>query len=492
MKRQLNLPDKNYFLFLLPVFFVWHGYTENAVVVPAADALVLLLQYLVATALLWLLFFTAFRSWRRSALFCFALLCYQFFFGPVHDFLKSVFGDSLPTKYAFILPLSLIAFVILFIYLRRKKLSFARFARYANLLLVVLILVDLVNFVRHLPAAPEMQRPKGFSDCDSCKRPDIYLIVADEYAGHAELSDVFHYDNSGFENALRQRGFFIVPSSKSNYNSTPFSMASMLDMRFIEGIEEIYRNKKGQDKAYSIINRNTTLDFLRYKDYEIRNYSIFSLDNDPPLRAQGLLVTGVRRITTQTFLSRANRDIAFNLVTKLNIGFLKQKVLNVDLRNNEFFIEKLKREAGLAAEKKPKFVYTHLMMPHYPFYYDSLGNRLHLEDFMPATDAGRQQQYVSYLKYANAKFLELVDRIQQHVSRPTIIVLMGDHGFREFVGPIDRKYHFMNLNAVYLPSRNYAGFYEGMSNVNQFRTIFNAEFGQQLPMLKDSTSDLEK
>jgi hypothetical protein len=43
------------------------------------------------------------------------------------------------------------------------------------------------------------------------------------------------------------------------------------------------------------------------------------------------------------------------------------------------------------------------------------------------------------------------------------------------------------LNAVYLPDQDpeAAGFYSGISLVNEFRVIFNAEFGLKLPLLPD-------
>jgi hypothetical protein len=64
---------------------------------------------------------------------------------------------------------------------------------------------------------------------------------------------------------------------------------------------------------------------------------------------------------------------------------------------------------------------------------------------------------------------------------------MSDHGFRQFKEPVDKKYYFSNLISIYLPDGNYSGFYDGMSNVNMFRAFLNTEFGQNLPILKDST-----
>jgi hypothetical protein len=69
-------------------------------------------------------------------------------------------------------------------------------------------------------------------------------------------------------------------------------------------------------------------------------------------------------------------------------------------------------------------------------------------------------------------------------------MLLGDHGFREGVKKEEHKYAFMNLNAIYLPEKNYEGFYDSISNVNQFRVLLNKEFEQHLSLLKDSTTFL--
>jgi hypothetical protein len=66
-------------------------------------------------------------------------------------------------------------------------------------------------------------------------------------------------------------------------------------------------------------------------------------------------------------------------------------------------------------------------------------------------------------------------------------MLLGDHGFREGVKKEEYNYVFMNLNAIYLPEKNYDGFYDSISNVNQFRVLLNNQFEQHLPLLKDST-----
>jgi hypothetical protein len=124
-------------------------------------------------------------------------------------------------------------------------------------------------------------------------------------------------------------------------------------------------------------------------------------------------------------------------------------------------------------------------MPHWPYYYDSTGKETHYsrltEEYAFNTGA-----FISYLKYANKVYLALIDHILTTSKKPPVIIFISDHGFREMREPVAEKYQFMNLNAVYIPSGDYTGFYSGQSNVNQFRILFNKLFHQNLPLLKDS------
>ena len=67
-------------------------------------------------------------------------------------------------------------------------------------------------------------------------RPDVYYIILDGYARSDYMRDVFDYDNSEFLEFLRDRGFFIADRSKSNHNWTALSLASSLNMDFVQNL----------------------------------------------------------------------------------------------------------------------------------------------------------------------------------------------------------------------------------------------------------------
>jgi len=64
---------------------------------------------------------------------------------------------------------------------------------------------------------------------------------------------------------------------------------------------------------------------------------------------------------------------------------------------------------------------------------------------------------------------------------------LKQRGFYIADSSLSNKTMFLNLNAIFFPGRDYSGVYPGISNVNLFRLVLNKHFGQQLPLLKDST-----
>ena len=94
------------------------------------------------------------------------------------------------------------------------------------------------------------------------------------------------------------------------------------------------------------------------------------------------------------------------------------------------------------------------MIPHHPYYFDSNGDSLPLKKLLLFKNTN-SDDYIEYLKYGNKKILQLVDQILANSPTPPVIMLLSDHGFRHPAKNIDRKYDFMNLNAIYLPGKNY-------------------------------------
>lgn len=481
---------KPVFLFLLPPFFVLHGFSENYDFIPVKDALLLTAVYTCFSVFFSLLCWLLYRDFIKANLAAFFIMAFHFFFGSVHDSLRKVFPGSFITKYTFILPAVVVLFIILLVVLKKRRSPLFKFNYFLNILFVVLLLTDtgfLISKIMNRKKA-SYTLPEGMVRCNSCSKPDVYFILADEYAGNKELKDLFQFDDSVFLNQLDKLGFHTIPESQSNYNYTPFSVASMLNMNYLD-LEGKDRNKPDLTYCYEMIRDNKMLQFLRSDGYDFYNYSVFDFEGQPARTRETFLPAKTRLITAQTFLSRLDKEIRFNLVSR----WKSKKNLKIITYFNKVNNENIYSLIWKLAEQKrsqPKFVYGHLMMPHYPYYFDRDGKEQPFEKLLEGNQTSKEA-YIEYLQYSNKKLLELVGHILRSSASPPIIVLAGDHGFRHFTEPVGSKYYFLNLVSVHLPLKNYTGFSDSLTGVNLFRAILNAEYGQQLPILKDSTSYLK-
>jgi Sulfatase len=486
-KLKKFLQTKPVFLYLLPVFFVFHAVVENfhySIIKEAAELIVI---YLSASLLIACLCWPLFRNFYKASLVAFFLMAFNFFFGTVHDFLKKNLDNAFILKYTFIIPAILLLTIILIIYLKKVNHPIKRFGFFLNSLFILLITIDIVLFLPLLFKSKikhTANLTKEFIKCDSCARPDIYLIIADEYAGNTELKDIFSFDNIEFETKLKTRGFHTTNNTTSNYNATVYSMASMLSMDYIDKLQKTIINHRDMFICRDIIKSNNLTNFLERNGYEAFNFSPFGFADKKNFVASTFFVSKKELFISQTFTYRIFKEIGYHLATEKAIKAEKDKHL---LNNAK--IDSATRVIAQKSNTSPKFVYTHFALPHFPYYFDSSGKRT-IFNTTTLAYSKEEKDYIQYLKYANNRLLALIDHIRSSSQNPPIIILMSDHGYRQFTKPVDKKYHFMNFNAVYLPTGNYSGFYDGMSNVNQFRVLLNTVFRQKLPLIKDSTSFL--
>ncbi|HEY9361854.1 MAG TPA: hypothetical protein VIQ00_01230, partial [Chitinophagaceae bacterium] len=299
------LKTKPLFVLLLPVFFVLHGYVENYSLIPAWDSFSLLLEYLIATTILLSLFYFIFRNLLKAAIYSFFLLLVFFFFGSVHDLLKQSFPNTFIVKYSVILPFLLISSFLIFVLIRRTKKPFRSTSLYLNILFLILIVTDAVILAKEnqafIPKTFSQQFGPGFSICDTCDKPDIYFIVADEYAGDQELKEIFHFDNSKFLDSLRQLGFKVLKNTTSNYNFTPYSIASTLNMDYLS-LRDSLMTPDTWIFPIKEINENILFPFLEAHGYQTFNFSIFTANNQPPEVEQMFISVKEKIIYSQTMI----------------------------------------------------------------------------------------------------------------------------------------------------------------------------------------------
>jgi hypothetical protein len=481
------------YLFLLPLFFVFHGYTENFGLITITDCLLLLATYYTALVIIYWLLYFFYRNNNKASLLSAYLFSFYFFFGAIHDFLKSYIIFA--SKFSVLLPAFFILFIYLLVYFKKTKQLFFKLTFFLNVLLVVYLLTDFVSVAWKMghPNPDSLstygfKKNESYKPCTNCPNPDIYFLLFDEYSSTSDLKQTFNYNNSGLDSFLAGKGFSNQSASHSNYNFTPFSMASILNMNYLHGIKDVNEiTIEDYASCNNLIRNNQVIQFLSSRYYDIVNYSIFDLAGHPALIEQPLLPVKARLITEQTLYNRFIHDVAWNFyMGPLEIKWLTQNVIYLNLNNNNQLLQLVKKESRTVSGR-PRFIYAHFEMPHPPFYYDKNFKMRNKPDLISELMGVHSNSYTGYLPYVNGKIMELVDTIQKNTNHSAVVIIMGDHGYRAELKGISHDRFFKNLNAVYFPDKNYSLLNDSMSGVNQFRVIFNTLFKQSLPLLKDST-----
>jgi len=473
--------QRPYVLVLLPAFFVLHYVNQFNMDLFSPQVYLMILFYslifVALTGLSWLLF----RNFTKALLGALLLMLFYLFFGFIQDKLKEWLPNSFLTKYSVLLPLTAVVFAVLFFLIKKTKKDFSKLIGYFNLLFLIFLVMDLVQLVmKPNPEKTGVNIAEQLKSCPDCENPDIYLIVADEYAGSDLFREKIPFDNSPFEDSLRKRGFHLPQHPRSNYNFTLHSMASMLNMNYVKSLDKTRFRQEEVFICRRMIARNSFMDFLQNQGYEIFNHSYFDLSYAPK-NAYHYYVADIKAyLNRQTLYGRIEYHLGFNFASEE-----KKERIRMNNHYNNQNLMKLTREVAGMRTNKPKFVYTHLSMPHHPYYFDRNGKRMKFE-YLPKEQL--EGAYVEYLQYSNRQLLQLIDTIQQRSPEPPVIMLISDHGFRQFEEPPPPEYYFMNFNAVCVPGKDASVFYDGITNVNQLRVLLNQYFGQRLPMLKDSTA----
>jgi hypothetical protein len=482
-----------YFVALLPIFFVLHGYVAHAEFIAAGGIVQLLLVLLAAAGILYFLFRVMLQQPIKAGLFTLYCLGFYLFFGAFYDFLKAWSPWTLVWKYSVLLTTFLVLAIILFLFLRRSKSGMGRAAFFFNLLFLIFIGVDLLSLANKkwlkkddnataVTASKQKMLP-------GIQRPDIYLLLFDEYSASHSLKELYQFDNSGLDSFLVQQGFHLIPGSRSNYPETSFSMASCLNMDYLDWLKpgmEIRREH--YQRCAEEIRNNEVMQLLSDNGYQIVNQSVFDLHHHPAPVSQRWLSIDTRLITEETLLSRLCHE--FNWF--FNRYALLRKILPVtsyeeQMLNNDRCLAGVLAASTVKANR-PRFVYGHFLLPHFPFYKnkngqilpDSIVNGVMQEKIAPLP------HYLEYVQYTNIEVRKLVAGIRAN-NPQAVIIFLSDHGYRWNVPAGQLSHVFYNQNAVYLPSGQYGKFYDSITNVNQFRVIFNSLFGTQYPLLKDTS-----
>ncbi|MBL7702031.1 MAG: sulfatase-like hydrolase/transferase [Ferruginibacter sp.] len=476
-----------FFLFLLALFFCLHGSVENYGYLFPAEVAQAGAGILLGMAVLLALVFFFSRNFLFASLLVFFISLWYLFFGAIHDLVKTTPFLKLLASYTVLLPVMLLVNIAVAWWLKKNKQLHPKIFLYLNLLFIIFCLADgILLVIKHLNyKQPVAATTLNVDQSKVTAKPNVYFLLFDEYAGYKSLQDSFGFKNDSLYVFLQQQQFNILPVF-SNYDFTPYSMSSVLNMQYVAGSHnsQVIAQEDVQQRFGEIRNAQVEAIF-KSMGYKTANFSMFDFKGSPALsQTNGLFPIHAALLTHKIFHKRLLKDIGWWFVTgKFQVPFLKKDILYKDDAYNKLVEEKL-LQAAAAKGPQPVFTYAHFFLPHGQYCRDSSGNLNAPEKISALSD---KPLYLSYLKYTNRVMQRLVTNITA-ADPAAIIIIMSDHGFYDYKSPGGyHAYNFDNICMVKMPAAKSDTVNLPRSNVNFFRYFFNTAYGQHFPYVTDST-----
>lgn len=491
-----KLQQKPFFLVLLPVFFILHGYNEFFGFFTLKFTTLHLTAVLLFTAILYLTAYVYFRSLKKTALFSFWFLLLLLTFGSVHDLLKKT-APGFFSSYTFLLPLILLAMIILIVRIKKSPLQFLRTFTFLNLVMIIFLLYEFADGIQRF-----IQVQKGSNLIDNrftafknykpltavaeADKPDIYFLVFDGMPSTKAMKAAWNYDNSSLDSFLLKEHFFISHDSKSNYNLTVLSISSTLNMDYTPPVDLAQDETKMYFKASASILKNSLTEILLKEDYSIKQYQPVSFNN--PDWKGGLFFTDMlyMHYFYQTLPGRIYRDLGWHFFKRFKNAEETYNNRNALAETDLKQTLSLVKESCDTLQRKPQFIYAHFRLPHDPYIFDSTGKRKPGLLTTKLKEEDQPKVFIEQVQFANLLIKDLTTHIKRNNKKNTVIIVEGDHGYRNIYGKKGYMI-FDNLLTIYYPDQDYKTLYPSISPVNSFRSVVNKFFHANLPILKDSS-----
>ena len=476
--------------FLFATLFVVYLLAENLEdQVPLGDVMFVLGISLGGTLLVFGLLALVFRNVQLGAALATCAVLWVFTYGFANDL---VVGDSggepIRLLYWGIGGL-VVAGIVLALRRHVDRLTVA-----LNFIGTALLVFNLAPVVPHqiatLTAPRETPRDTGAvasASIEPMENPrDIYYIILDRYPSQATLmSTAYGYDNSPFLDELERRGFYVAEESRANYIMTSLSVASSLNMDYLdaEALEEAAPNPSDWKPVYDMLAGSLAAPKL----LEDAGYTQVQI---PSWWAPTAAGQEVDILYKWEWLSEFADTLLDTTVVPRFLQMFKIEPPNTHVANAEFQFDKLKDLDGVEG---PKFVFAHILLPHPPYVFDENGP-LPPDKLLPDECCDAIGRFLKQLQYTNRRVLEVVADLQSGPDESDpIIMIQADEGPRTHEGVGDWtqasqeqvQQKFGILNAVSFPGADDSQMYPSITPVNEFRVMFNTYFGTELPVLDD-------
>jgi len=493
--------------FLFGLYPVFSLIASNASEMDFPDGLRSIAGSLVITLIIYFIFLLLIKNPAKAALLSSILILLFFSYGHINLLGRSwTFLDLSLGRHRFLLPVYLLLFLLASWLVLRTKRDLSMSTRILNAFALILLFMPLIQVaisqVEHYRArlllGEENNGMSRVSISPDGQRPDIYYIVLDGYPRGDFINQYLDSSNLDFLTSLEELGFYVAHCSQSNYSDTRFSLASTLNMTYLDGGQnlpevvhtgavldsmihtgEVQQNLS--DLGYTIITFESGYKWLRW---ELTDHHLIP-EQFNTSRFSYLGINDFEQLFLDTTAARLLLDLPLLLDSDRLAGIIDNPRA-VHRERVMFSLEQLQQVP--VAYPSPKFTYAHIIFPHPPFIVDSPGQSLQ------NTPRDELSAYADQITYLNQRLLDIFNSLLEHSDPAPIIILQGDHGatIAYTEQEIDPAQRLGILNAYHLPP-NASGnepskaLYPNISPVNSFRLIFDSYFKAGYGLLKDNS-----
>ncbi len=490
------IPAHPILLAAVPVLALWvHNLTEGVGFRDVILPLTIVLGGALAVTLVATLLFRG--DYLRGGLIAAVVVFLVFSFGPLSSGLEKLkLGDVAIAPAGVVAGLCLVTLAAATVAIvRAGPARVAGLTRGLNFVAVGLIVFNAIAISTNRIEAfvpeglPSALAGAAKADAAPLGKPDIYHIILDTYGGEKALRELLGFDNRPFLDELERRGFYLPEHPRTNYARTLLYLSATMNLDYVHNLVP-----KGT-KIYGgtldpLIQNDAVPKFLKAKGYtyiHVGSWPELSATN-PQADQNVVLGQGLSEFSNALLQQTA---VAPALEAVGSPEFDKQQYDRA-----LFQFDQLAKTKDLEG---PKYVFGHIIVPHWPYIFDENGrfapSGVTMDDIKrPLSEVSTtvREAYLAQLKFVSKKTLTLLDTLLSGPleSRP-IVVLHSDEGFFTWLygGPRasdrDLLQHYNTLAAYYFPRLEDTGLYPTITPVNVYRLLFNKYFNANLPLLPD-------
>lgn len=393
-----------------------------------------------------------------------------------------------------------IILLLLHLFIKRTKKHLNMYSKYLTIISLIAVFIPISGILKYEINRAIQTRPENplalskinISSLDRNNLPDIYYIISDSYASEDILKKYFNYDNNSFISFLENKGFYVAGKSTSNYPKTFLSLASSLNMQYLDHLSK-YKNSTDQTLTDRMIENNNVLSFLKslgYYYYQMGSW--WGSTHYNRLADNNFILENTRLGDIGEFnYMIINSSMLSPLISKFFPQFFIGESEDDKRARVLYQFEKL---PNITKQPSPKFIFVHIITPHGPYVF---GKNCEFVTYEQIWYLKEEDNYANQVNCINHKLEETINAILKNSVNPPVILLQADEGANFLSAKLNPPENWKNANtdllkekfpilsAYYISGMPKSLLYQSITPVNSFRVIFNHYFSVGLPLLPD-------